>query len=362
MPSYFADVFTVETWQQAQKRGATLTGFPPPTETRGGYFQSTFDRVKVGDLLCCYVTAPAKRWVGVLRVTGPMFLDYDDALWGADEDGRARFPARFHVEPEISLDLDVGLPVEKTIGVLKCLGGKHWSGLFRRSLTPMPRKDGEKLTRMLAEPREPVPIREPQRRAPKSAAKAAIEAAYEPAIETKAARTEHPELVSKLIRLGKATGCDVWVAQGEKGKSFEGFMFKDETLRDFPPVGLDPKSGSLVQQIDVIWVSGKKIEAAFEVEVTTSIYSGLLRMSDLIALQPNTSFDLYIVAPDQRAADVRRQILRPTFEGYDPPMRKRCKFVAATQLDKALTAAEPLGGHVGPKALHKFAVEVTPES
>ena len=37
----------------------------------------------------------------------------------------------------------------------------------------------------------------------------------------------------------------------------------------------------------MLWLKGNAIVAAFEVESTTSIYSGLLRMSDLVAMQPN---------------------------------------------------------------------------
>lgn len=161
MPSYFTDVFTDETWEQAKARSWKISGFPPPTPTKGGYFESTFANVRPGDILCCYVKAPAKRWVGALRVTGPMFLDYEDPVWGADDIGNARFPARFHVEPVITLDVEFGLPVEQTMGVLHCLEGKHFSGLFRRSLTQMPPEDGETLLRLLTEPRPPSPIRSP---------------------------------------------------------------------------------------------------------------------------------------------------------------------------------------------------------
>jgi hypothetical protein len=38
------------------------------------------------------------------------------------------------------------------------------------------------------------------------------------------------------------------------------------------------------------------------VEHTTAVYSGLLRMSDLITLHPNLTIRLYIVAPDARKA------------------------------------------------------------
>ena len=64
MPSCFTDVFTIETWEQAKSRGWKVTGFPPPTPTKGGYFETTFEIVKEGDIPCFYVKAPAKRWVG----------------------------------------------------------------------------------------------------------------------------------------------------------------------------------------------------------------------------------------------------------------------------------------------------------
>ena len=53
--------------------------------------------------------------------------------------------------------------------------------------------------------------------------------------------------------------------------------------------------------------------AAFEVEHTTAIYSGLLRMSDLVSMQPNIKIDLFMVAPDERREKVAYEITRPTF-------------------------------------------------
>ena len=41
---------------------------------------------------------------------------------------------------------------------------------------------------------------------------------------------------------------------------------------------------------------------AFEIEHTTAIYSGLLRMADLLSLQPNMDINLHIVARNQQAA------------------------------------------------------------
>jgi type II restriction enzyme len=59
------------------------------------------------------------------------------------------------------------------------------------------------------------------------------------------------------------------------------------------------------------------VVAAFEVEHTTSIYSGIVRMLDL-ALGTSTApgaapAALFLVAPDAREEDVRGQLARPAF-------------------------------------------------
>ena len=56
---------------------------------------------------------------------------------------------------------------------------------------------------------------------------------------------------------------------------------------------------------------------AFEIEHTTAIYSGLLRMADLLALQPNMDIRLHIVAPAERRERVLREIRRPVFSLLD---------------------------------------------
>ncbi|WAC12526.1 hypothetical protein [Dyadobacter pollutisoli] len=56
-----------------------------------------------------------------------------------------------------------------------------------------------------------------------------------------------------------------------------------------------------IENIDVLWIKGRSIVRAFEVEHTTSIYSGILRMADLMALQPNLDIGAHIVAPPSGA-------------------------------------------------------------
>jgi hypothetical protein len=79
----------------------------------------------------------------------------------------------------------------------------------------------------------------------------------------------------------------------------------------------------------VLWLKGRSIRRAFEVEHTTSIYSGLLRMADLLALQPNMDIRLHIVAPDERRDKVFAEIRRPVFSLLERgPLSESCTFVS----------------------------------
>ena len=96
-------------------------------------------------------------------------------------------------------------------------------------------------------------------------------------------------------------GLDIWVASNDRNKSFEGNAFSGiPRLRSNLPVQFDNRAQRIIELIDVLWLKGNSIIAAFEIEHTTSIYSGLLRMADLMTLQPNININLYIVAPDER--------------------------------------------------------------
>jgi hypothetical protein len=172
----------------------------------------------------------------------------------------------------------------------------------------MPHEDGEKLLELLAQPRQPVPVRTPRKRIPR---RKPVQAREQTSLEVTDERptTAHRELVWKLIQLGKTLSCDVWVASDERGKSYEGQSFADHVLAEFPSVGLDPESRDLVRGIDVLWIKGRSVVAAFEVEATTSVYSGLLRMSDR-SLHRRSRRARPKGARGDLASDVR--VLRPT--------------------------------------------------
>ena len=79
--------------------------------------------------------------------------------------------------------------------------------------------------------------------------------------------------------------------------------------------------------------------ASFEIESTTSIYSGLLRMADLVAMQPNLNIPLYLVAPDERREKVMTEVNRPTFCRLNPPLSQICRFISFSGLKDQINQA-----------------------
>lgn len=142
------------------------------------------------------------------------------------------------------------------------------------------------------------------------------------------ATTEHDEMQWRLIRLGKKAKVDVWVLVNDQGKSYEGHLFREQVLRDFQETLDIP---IYVKNIDVVWKYGYSIKSAFEIENTTSVYSGILRLSDLRALTPNTVYPLFIVASREKRNKVFNELQRPTF---DNPYLRLKDVVAFLSYDK----------------------------
>src|SRR4029077_11496175 len=101
--------------------------------------------------------------------------------------------------------------------------------------------------------------------------------------------TEHDEMQWRLIRLGQLAKCDVWVPRNDQPKQYEGHQFRDFVLTDFHQTLDVPRS---IENIDVVWKFGPySIKSAFEIEHSTSVYSGILRLSDLRAETPSLNFN-----------------------------------------------------------------------
>jgi hypothetical protein len=138
-----------------------------------------------------------------------------------------------------------------------------------------------------------------------------------------------------LVKLGQKLGFDVWVAKNDQAKlaAVNGDTIVNATLHSLPRLSGNPRVQNTIELIDVLWLRNGDCEAAFEVECTTAVYSGLLRMSDLVTLQPNIATRMYIVAPETRREKVRAEILRPTFsEALTRPLHRICRFLSIEKL------------------------------
>jgi hypothetical protein len=169
------------------------------------------------------------------------------------------------------------------------------------------------------------------------------------------AAPDHTHVQWVLASLGRRLGCRVWVAANDRARAWNGQPLGALSVDRMPPLGLDPASERLVRLIDVVWLRGAhQVVAAFEVERTTSVHAGLLRMADLAALAPNLSFPLYVVVPRARLEKVRRELARPTFQALE--LHRRCGFFSAEALLDA--APEITRWASGPAVLERLAERV----
>ncbi|MDD5111582.1 MAG: hypothetical protein PHG85_03485 [Candidatus Altiarchaeota archaeon] len=118
---------------------------------------------------------------------------------------------------------------------------------------------------------------------------------------------------AKLAEIGEILGLKIWLPNSDRARVLEIWKPKEDTLLDKLPLVFDETTLKTIKNIDVLWVSRRSIVRAFEVEDTTSIYSGILRMADLLALQPMLNIKIHIIAPTERRDAVFTQINRPVF-------------------------------------------------
>lgn len=151
--------------------------------------------------------------------------------------------------------------------------------------------------------------------------------------EIKAEKDEdnmHTEMQFHLLKIGNALGYDVISASNDKSKSFNGNSFSFMCLQQFPEFTLDRETLNTVKLIDVLWFQKgtNNVIAAFEVEKSTSIYSGILRLTDLSYTIADGDEVLYLIVPDKREKDVLLQLARPAIKKNNT----RIKYILFTEL------------------------------
>jgi hypothetical protein len=149
------------------------------------------------------------------------------------------------------------------------------------------------------------------------------------------ARQSH-QVQAKLAEIGATMQFRVWLPKADRGR-VQDLIAKPlqlALLGEKLPLNYNSATIATIEQIDVIWITKKgSIARAFEVEHTTAVYSGLLRMADLLSLQPNMNIQLYIVAPEERRDKVFAEMRRPIFSQLERPLYDTCSFVSYESVD-----------------------------
>jgi len=336
--SYFTDLFTVETYESFLASDRTISGF---RETQLGMTK----RILRGDKLLIYIKG-LSRWGGVLEVLEGPSIDRTPLFVPADDP----FVVRFRVKAAPALSLEHSIPIrdDEVFSALSFTRGKedgYWLGPLRRSLQHIDNADGEFLERLLlrqvGSPKEyrlekdEIDELRPKhvKRIDGTVGVSVPKDEPDPTPGSVKAGRDSIKNQAELARLGEMMGFRIWLPRNDRAAILQHWQPSDGTLLEMLPLNYDDTTLETIEQIDVLWLKGRAIQRAFEVEHSTAIYSGLLRMADLLALQPNMTIALHIVAPAERRDKVLSEIRRPVFSLLEhQPLAERCTFIAYEDL------------------------------
>lgn len=336
---YYVDLFSPETYEAFTKSDRNVSGFRARQKKAAS-------RILVGDRFICYMTK-LSRWIGVLEVTSKCYED-DKPIFYPENDP---FVIRFKVKPIAWLKKENAVPIKEdkvwsNLSFTRELekSSHTWTGQVRGSLNRVHPKDGQFLEELIlsqVEDGEAYPIDEHEyaklvthtvRRIDKVVT---VTIPQDTDVEEEEKHPGRPEIresiqvQATLAQIGAAMGMRIWIPRNDRSAVLTQWENANQDLVEILPLNYDETTIKTIEQIDVLWLKGRAIVRAFEVEHTTSIYSGILRMADLLALQPNMDIKLHIVAPIERRDKVFEELQRPVFSLLEKgPLRESCTYLS----------------------------------
>ena len=339
---YYLDIFSPETYENFSNSDRHITGF------RIRQTQAA-KKIVPGGRFVCYMTK-LSRWIGILEVLSESFIDDTPRFYDKNDP----FVVRFRVRPLVWLPKERAVPIREdfvwnrlsfTKGHEK--HGSAWTGLFRSSLNRLDDADGQFLEELLiaqekngkaypvneAEYRKWLPqrVKGPEGEVSVSVPEYVEAEKVEPRDEI--AVRESVKVQAMLAKIGEKMGFKIWLPRNDRSRVLQEWKPESGVLIEELPLSYDQATLKTIEQIDVLWLRRRSIVRAFEVEHTTSIYSGILRMADLLALQPNMDIKLHLVAPANRKDKVFEELRRPVFSLLERgPLADACTFISYDSL------------------------------
>lgn len=335
--AYYLKLFSPETYEVFTNSNKEITGF----RVR---LQNAASKVSVGDKLICYLTR-LSRWVGVLEVKSKWYRDDTPFFYEVDDP----YTIRFKVKPLAWLPKERAIPIrdQRVWHRLSFTRGydqnhSHWTGRLRSSLNPLNEEDGRLLEQLIISQVEggevfPVNEGEYQRllthrvRLLGKTVSVSVPQDTEEEMGTapEAEVRESIKIQALLASIGAQMGMRIWIPRSDRSSVLAEWQNDHDPLLNQLPLNYDETTLRTIEQIDVLWIRRRAIVRAFEVEHTTNINSGILRMADLLALQPNLDIKLHIVAPSERREKVFQEIRRPVFSLLERgPLSESCTYLS----------------------------------
>lgn len=337
--AYYITIFSPDTYHTFTNTERSISGFRESQKTQAS-------AIKKGDKLIAYVTK-LSRWVGILEVTGEYFIS-NTPVYSAEDD---IYSLRFPVKEIVWLPLDQALPVDdeecwSSLSFTKHLPKKStaWTNMVRGNLRRFEEADGNWIEaylkgQLLTAKRFPLSesdnrklvtltVKTQESKEVEVSVPAKEEQEFSPASEKEDVR-ESIKVQAMLSRIGERMKMKIWLPKSDRQRVLAVWKPEADSLLTTLPLNYDNITLKTIENIDVLWIKGRSIVRAFEVEHTTSIYSGILRMADLMALQPNLDISAHIVAPAERREKVLQEISRPVFALLEKgPLKESCTFIS----------------------------------
>ena len=134
----------------------------------------------------------------------------------------------------------------------------------------------------------------------------------------------HTHIQWLLAKLGHKVGCNVWIASNDHSKVWNSERLGELSIASLPPFA-DSTFQNIIRRIDVLWLQHQTVVAAYEIEHTTDIATGVLRLFDLGALCAHTEY-LCIVAPQERFRKIQFELSRPAL--HLQGLHDKCGLIA----------------------------------
>lgn len=341
--NYYIDLFSPETAKAFSNSNQEISGF---RLSRKSYIEN--QKIGIGDKFICYCTR-IQRFIGIFEVLSNHFID-NKPLFSSEEDP---FILRFKVKALVWLPLEKSIPIHddfiwKNLSFTKNLkkDSTNWTYMVFSSPRLWPADDCKFLETTLAEQKAQLidyPFSEEDEKKLKPT-KIKLNNRKEVSITIPDNKDESIDIAKKeiiiearesiktqalLADIGEKLNFKIWIPKSDRGRILEIWKPKHDTLLDELPLVFDDTTLKTIQNIDILWIKRRSIVRAFEVEDTTSIYSGILRMADLLSLQPMLDIKIHIVAPLDRRDSVFKQITRPIFAVMEKgPLSEFCSYLS----------------------------------